>query len=100
MSAAEPVTVHILDREYLIACTPDERDGLLAAASYLDGKMREVRAAARAPGSERIAVLAALNIAHELVTLKHHNQGEASMISQHMQALKIKLDSALAGSIK
>ncbi|QBB69371.1 cell division protein ZapA [Pseudolysobacter antarcticus] len=100
MSAAEPVTVHILDREYLIACTPDERDGLLAAASYLDGKMREVRAAARAPGAERIAVLAALNIAHELVTLKQHNQSEASTISQHMQALKIKLDSALAGSIK
>ena len=100
MSAAEPVTVHILDREYLIACTPDERDGLLAAASYLDGKMREVRAAARAPGAERIAVLAALNIAHELVTLKQHKQSEASMISQHMQALKIKLDSALAGSIK
>ncbi len=100
MSAAEPVTVHILDREYLIACTPEERDGLLAAASYLDGKMREVRAAARAPGAERIAVLAALNIAHELVTLKQHNQSEAGAISQHMHALKIKLDSALAGSIK
>lgn len=100
MSAAEPVTVHILDREYLIACTSDERDGLLAAAGYLDGKMREVRAAARAPGAERIAVLAALNIAHELVTLKQHSQSEANMISQHMQALKIKLDSALAGSIK
>lgn len=100
MSSSEPVTVHINEREYLIACAPEEHDGLLAAARYLDSKMREIRSAVRAQGAERVAVLAALNIAHELVILKQQNQMQASTIAQHMQSLKIKLDSALAGSIK
>ena len=51
MSAAEPVSVSILDREFLIGCTPDERAGLIAAASLLDGKMREIRGGARAANS-------------------------------------------------
>jgi cell division protein ZapA len=61
------VTVSILDREYVVGCTEAERAGLIAAASYLDGKMREVRNAARTASVDRIAVLAALNIAHELL---------------------------------
>ena len=67
MSAGEPVSVSILDREYLIACTPDERPGLIAAASFLDAKMREIRGGARSANLDRIAVLAALTIAHDLL---------------------------------
>ena len=100
MSAGEPVEVRILDRDYLIACSAEERADLLTAAAYLDGKMREVRAGAKVSGVERIAVLAALNITHELVTHKQRGQSDSSAVAQHLQALKIKLDAALAGSIK
>jgi cell division protein ZapA len=100
MSTAEPVSVSILDREFLIACTPEERPGLIAAASYLDGKMREVRSAARAPGLDRIAVLAALNIAHELVNLRQMSSSAGSDVAQHVQAIKHKLEGVLSASIK
>ena len=68
---AQPVTVSILDREYMIACTAEERAGLIAAAAFLDGRMREVRNNARTATVDRIAVLAALNVAHELLELKN-----------------------------
>lgn len=97
---SEPVSVSILDREFLIACTPEERPGLIAAASYLDGKMREVRNAVRAPGLDRIAVLAALNIAHELIDLRQSHVNERQSVAQHVQALKHKLEGVLSASVK
>ena len=100
MSAAEPVSVSILDREFLIACTAEERPGLIAAASYLDGKMREVRNTARAPGLDRIAVLAALNITHELIDLRQRNNSSSTEVAQHVQALKHKLEGVLTASVK
>ena len=67
MSSEAPVSVNILDREFLIGCTAEEKPGLIAAAAYLDAKMREIRSNARSAGVDRIAVMAALNIAHELM---------------------------------
>jgi cell division protein ZapA len=96
----DPVSVSILDREFLIACTPEERAGLITAAAYLDGKMREVRNAVRAPGLDRIAVLAALNIAHELIDLKQRNSQDEQTMAQHVHALKHKLEGVLSASIK
>ena len=98
--AAAPVTVNILDREFLIGCTPDERAGLLAAASYLDGKMRELRGASRTQSIDRIAILAALNMAHELLQAKERSESEAGVMAQHLQALRAKLDAALAPRLK
>lgn len=100
MSEASPVAVNILDREFLIGCTPDERAGLLAAASYLDGKMREVRGASRTQSVDRVAVLAALNMAHELLQQKQRSESESSVVAQHLQALRAKLDAALAPRLK
>ncbi|UXI69168.1 cell division protein ZapA [Tahibacter amnicola] len=97
---SDPVSVSILDREFLIACTAEERPGLIAAAAYLDGKMREVRNAIRAPGLDRIAVLAALNITHELINLKQQGATDASDVAQHVQALKHKLEGVLSASVK
>ena len=98
--AAAPVTVNILDREFLIGCTPDERAGLLAAASYLDGKMRELRGASRMQSVDRIAILAALNMAHELLQTKQRSEADAATMAQHLQALRTKLDAALAPRLK
>ena len=62
----ETVIVKILDKEYQVACPPDEQTGLLEAARYLDQKMRQIRSSGKIIGLERIAVMAALNISYEL----------------------------------
>lgn len=62
-----PIKVQILGKEYPISCPPEEQHDLLMAARYLDEKMRQIRGTGRVIGSERIAVMAALNIAHELL---------------------------------
>ncbi len=97
---SEPVSVSILDREYLIACTPEERPGLIAAASYLDGRMRELRSASRAPGLDRIAVLAALQIAHELIGLRERDERDEQAVTQQLQGMKVKLEGALGSYLK
>ena len=100
MSEATPVAVSILDREFLIACTPEERPGLLAAAAYLDGKMREVRGNTRTQGLDRIAVMAGLNIAHELMQNKQRADIDGGSLAQQLQTLRGKLDMALAAHVK
>lgn len=57
--------VKIMGREYRVACAPEERDALLAAVDLVDGKMREIAQRTRNTVAERVAVMAALNIAHE-----------------------------------
>jgi len=100
VSEATPVAVNILDREFLIGCTAEERAGLIAAAGYLDGKMREVRGSSRTQGVDRIAVMAALNIAHELLQARQNNDSESGALAQHLQAMRTKLDAALAPRLK
>lgn len=100
MSETTPVAVNILDREFLIGCTAEERAGLIAAAGYLDGKMREVRGSSRTQGMDRIAVLAALNIAHELLQARHNGESESGALAQHLQAIRAKLDAALTPRLK
>jgi cell division protein ZapA len=92
--SGEPVAVNILDREFLIACTPEERPGLLAAARYLDGKMRDMRNNARAAGLDRIAILAALNISHELLAERERGSAEAARLAEKLQLLNAKLERA------
>ncbi|MCL7462709.1 cell division protein ZapA [Pseudomonas sp. NW5] len=67
------VTVQILDKDYPIGCPPQARHGLERAAHYVDAKMRELRSSGRGVDAERIAVLAALNIAHELLQLQERD---------------------------
>ena len=69
-STSEPVVIRILDREYTVGCEPDERDSLSAAARLLDARMREIRGGNRVAALDRVAVLAALNLAHELQQLR------------------------------
>lgn len=71
MSTPATVKVKILDNEYQIACQPDEQDGLLNAARYLDDKMRAIRGKGNVIGLDRVAVLAGLTIAHELLNNTH-----------------------------
>ena len=98
--SGEPVAVHILDREFLIACSPEERPALLDAARYLDDKMREVRNGARSAGLDRIAMLAALNICHELLAERQRGSAESTRIGEKLSALNAKLERAFSGSLQ
>ena len=100
MSASEPVAVNILDREVLIACTPDERASLLEAARYLDAKMREMRSKARSATLDRIAILAALNISHELLGERQRESSASANLAEKLQAINAKLERAVAASIQ
>ena len=70
MSEVRGVEVNIMGREFKISCTDDEREGLMTAVNYLDKKMREIRDTGKVIGIERIAIMAALNLAHELLTTR------------------------------
>jgi cell division protein ZapA len=90
---SDPVTVRILDREYLVACKPEEREGLIGAAQLLDSRMREVRNGNRMAGIDRLAVLVALNLAHELGELKRQGSARESGLEQ----LNQRLDALIEG---
>lgn len=99
MSApSEAVSVRLLDREYTVGVAPEERDSLAAAARLLDQKMREVRGANRMAAVDRVAVLAALNLAHELQQLRDERAGDDREVARALDALQRKLDDALAAS--
>lgn len=66
-----PVNVHILEREYQVMCNEEEREALIASAQALNTRMRDIRATGRVVGSERIAVMTALNLIHELMQQKN-----------------------------
>lgn len=91
----EPVALRLIDREFLIACSPDEREGLLDAAGLLDRKMRELRANAKAPSFERLAVLAAISMTHDLLLLRKQHDGQEQRLVDGLAVLRNKLDDAL-----
>jgi len=90
-----PVDIKILGKEYRIACTPGERDDLLESARQLDKKMREVRDTGRVVGQDRIAVMAALNIAHELNQAKNAQNTGSLDIDEELIKLQNKIDTTL-----
>lgn len=94
-NASEPVSVHILDREYTVGVEEGERASLMAAAKLLDTKMREVRGGNRMAAVDRVAVLAALNLAHELQQLRDHASAREREITRVIDDLNHKLDRAL-----
>lgn len=95
MSASEPVNVRVLDREYTVGVEPDGKDSLLAAAKLLDNKMREIRGSNRMAAVDRVAVLAALNLAHELQQLRGENEQRDRELTRTLGDLQRKLDGLL-----
>ena len=88
----EPVSIRLLDREYTVGVEPGERDSLIAAARLLEAKMREVRGANRMAAVDRVAVLAALNMAHELQQARDGNSGRDAELANAFEALRRRLD--------
>ena len=95
MSQNEPVSVRILDREYTVGVEPAERDSLTAAARMLDARMREIRGNNRMAAVDRVAVLAALNLAHELHLMRDELTQQQQRFQHAMNDLNRRLDSAI-----
>jgi cell division protein ZapA len=89
------VSVRLLDREYQVACPAEERSDLLDSAEYLDGKMREIRESAGVVGVDRIAVIAALNIANELIKQRRQGTVLEGDLGTRLRSLRERVESAL-----
>lgn len=88
--------VTILDREFRVACPDEERAELLDAVDYLDKKMREIRDAGKITSVERIAIMAALNIAHELLTMRLGGGFDMADFKRRMTSMQASIDAVLA----
>jgi cell division protein ZapA len=90
------VSVRILEKEYQVACLPEERSELLDSAEYLNLKMREIRDAGNIVGLDRIAVMVALNLAHELLKVNGRGAAAATDVSQKIRQLRERVEGALS----
>jgi cell division protein ZapA len=95
MSEPSRVTIKILDKEYQVACPPDERTALLDSAELLNARMREIRDRGRVVGLERIAVMAALNIANELLHSRDRGDVLETKAKAKVRAMRERVESAL-----
>jgi len=93
---SQTVEVTLLGRTYRVACAEGERESLMQAVAYLDGKMNEIRKAGKVMGAERIAVMAALNVAHELLSVKLGSGFDVGLAKRRILALESQLDEAIA----
>lgn len=92
---AARVSVRILDKEYFVSCTHEERADLLDSAEFLNGKMREIRDSGKVVGLDRIAVMAALNMANELLKQRGHGQSLESDFGTRIKSLRERVEAAL-----
>ncbi len=112
-SSTAPLTldVTIFGREYKVACSENERAELAEAVAYLDRKMREIRDRGKVAGIDRIAVMAALNIAHDLLRERQANRASTQSLPpqnaidedtarRRIQAMQAAIDQTLAGQEK
>ncbi len=90
--ATETLSVHILGKDYQVACPEEERDALLRAASDLDRRMREIRHSGNVIGVERIAVMAALNLSNEVLQGQKH---QSDVDQDILENLSSRIDKAL-----
>lgn len=100
MSAdSKGLQINVMGREFRVACPEGEQQELLEAVDYLNRKMQEIRDHGKVIGVERIAIMAALNIAHELLTTRVGGFDMAA-IKRRMQSMETLLDQALRDQSK
>jgi len=97
MSPQEParVSVRIMEKEYVVACPYEERSALLDAAEFLNARMREIKETGKVVGLDRIAVMAALNLAHEYLKGKDRESKLDGGASHRVRALRERVEGAL-----
>lgn len=90
-----PVTLRILDRDYVVACPEDDKETLIASAKYLNQKVQEVREGGKVVSTERMVVVSALNIIHEYLQYKQQQEAQTLLLNSQMQGLQDKIELAL-----
>lgn len=94
--ATKTLEIKLLDRELRVACPEEERGELLDAVAFLDKRMREIRDAGKIASIERIALMAALNITHELLGMKVGKGVDVADFKRRMDFMQTAIDAALA----
>ncbi len=89
------VSVRILEKEYQFTCPPDERAALLESAEFLNAEMRKIRDSGKVIGLDRIAVMAALNMANELLRLRARGEGPGVEAVNRVRVLRERIESTL-----
>ena len=99
MSNSKSIDVNIMGREFIVACTDEERAGLLEAVNYLDKKMHDIRETGKIVGIDRIAIMAALNLSHELL---HTKTGDVDIgdYKRRINLMQNQIDEAMASQTK
>lgn len=92
MSEDKPYTVRILDNDYRVACPPDEQSSLDEAAQYLNETMVGIRDTGKVTGSERVAVMAALNMSYELLGMRQQAVQQDEALQSRLRKLLQQLD--------
>jgi len=101
MSAdSKGLQINVMGREFRVACPENEQKGLLDAVDYLNRKMEEIRDNGKVIGLERIAIMAALNIAHELLTTKVGGGFDIAEVKRRINHMETVLDQALRDQSK
>ncbi len=95
-SSNQTVTITLLDKQYQVACPIEEREELLESARVLNQQMLDIRRSGAVIGLERIAIMSALNIAHELVRAQKSTQ-TGDMVGSGIERLRDKIDDAIRG---
>lgn len=95
MNEAARVSIKILEKEYQVACPVEERAALVESAELLNTRMREIRDSGRVVGLERIAVMAALNIANDLIRSRDKGDGLETKAKARVRAMRERVETAL-----
>ncbi len=90
-----PITVHILDKEFRVACPEEEQSALYASANLLNTRMQEIRDSGKVVGADRIAVMAALNLTHELLQNRNQRENLSQSITGRIRGLQERIEKAL-----
>jgi len=96
MTDSNSVPIQILDKFYRFKCSHPEQQELQLAAQFLDQKMRDIRDNGKIIGVERVAVMAALNIAHELMALQNQKSSYIDTMGNRINILQKKIEEALS----
>jgi cell division protein ZapA len=95
MNAGKTVDVSIMGRDFRVTCPDEERDQLLQSVAYLDQKIREIRDAGKVIGSERVAIMAALSVTHELLTARTKQSFDMEEFKRRIGQMQAMLDAAM-----
>ncbi|MEO7464876.1 MAG: cell division protein ZapA [Nitrosospira sp.] len=95
MKTSSAMDITIMGREFRVTCPDEEREELLQTVAYVDKNMREIRDGGKVVGSERVAIMAALNITHELLTIRKRGNFDMGEFKRRIDCMQAVLDAAM-----